>query len=82
MVTVRQASTLDLLEMHQCNHEVLDEYAAYSIKYYLWHFLTYPELQFVAVSEGGKVVGYILSKLEDVSEEFKGRGHITSIGVK
>jgi peptide alpha-N-acetyltransferase len=53
------------------------------MKYYLYHALSWPSLLYVAESDDGKIVGYVMAKMEDEDEE-KGspvHGHITSISV-
>ncbi|KAI9637003.1 putative ard1 family protein [Dioszegia hungarica] len=75
---IRQATIDDLLGMQNANLLNLPE--NYTFKYYLYHALTWPELSYVAVDPQGRVVGYILSKME---EEPAGEphGHVTSISV-
>ena len=54
--------------------------------YYLYHGLSWPHILHVAVSEEGKIVGYVMAKLEDDdnSDKKKQNGveaHITSLSV-
>lgn len=51
------------------------------MKYYFYHLLTWPQLTFVAEDDNGKIVGYVLGKMdeEDVKQP---HGHITSIAVR
>lgn len=53
------------------------------MKYYLYHALSWPELLYVAETEEGKIVGYVLAKIEDEDSEKEEpvHGHITSISV-
>ena len=52
----------------------------YSMKYYYYHLLTWPDISFVAENENGKIVGYVLCKMED--EDLNDiHGHITSVSV-
>lgn len=37
----------------------------YQLKYYLYHILSWPQLLFVAEDNGGKIVGYVLAKMEE-----------------
>lgn len=48
------------------------------MKYYLYHYLSWPQLLMVA-DDGGKIVGYVLAKMEDDAKE--PHGHITSLAV-
>lgn len=51
------------------------------MKYYLYHGLSWPQLSYVAEDENGKIVGYVLAKMEEDSEDDP-HGHITSLAVK
>lgn len=55
----------------------------YQMKYYMYHALSWPSLLYVAESDDGKIVGYVMAKLEDDEESKDGaiHGHITSISV-
>ena len=80
MVSIRRASVEDLLKMQQTNLLCLPE--NYQFKYYIYHYLSWPSLLHVAEDHKGKIVGYVLAKLED--EEIKPgevQGHITSISI-
>ena len=80
MVSIRRATVEDLLKMQQTNLLCLPE--NYQFKYYIYHYLSWPALLHVAEDHNGKIVGYVLAKLED--EEVKSgevQGHITSISV-
>ncbi len=80
MVSIRRATVDDLLKMQQTNLLCLPE--NYQFKYYIYHYLSWPSLLHVAEDHNGKIVGYVLAKLED--EEVKQgevQGHITSISV-
>ena len=80
MVTIRRASADDLLKMQETNLLCLPE--NYQFKYYIYHYLSWPALLHVAEDHNGKIVGYVLAKLED--EDVKPgevQGHITSISV-
>jgi len=54
----------------------------YNLKYYFYHILSWPQLLHVA-DDDGKIVGYVLAKMEDENPEEKAavHGHITSISV-
>ena len=80
MVSIRRATVDDLLKMQQTNLLCLPE--NYQYKYYIYHYLSWPSLLHVAEDHNGKIVGYVLAKLED--EDIKQgeiQGHITSISV-
>ena len=82
MVTIRPAKTTDILEMQHCNLYNLPE--NYNLRYWLYHAMSWPQLPQVAVDDlSGKVVGYVLAKMEDDEgkEDFIPHGHITSISV-
>lgn len=51
------------------------------MKYYFYHGLSWPQLSYVAEDENGKIVGYVLAKMEEDQEDMK-HGHITSLAVK
>eukprot|EP00916_Digyalum_oweni_P013718 GHVL01022511.1.p1 GENE.GHVL01022511.1~~GHVL01022511.1.p1 ORF type:complete len:182 (-),score=14.03 GHVL01022511.1:21-566(-) len=76
MVTIRPATVDDLISMQQCNLQCLPE--NYQMKYYLYHLLTWPQLLYVA-DDFGKIVGYVLAKMEE--DSFEAHGHVTSLAV-
>jgi peptide alpha-N-acetyltransferase len=70
--------------MQQCNLLNLPE--NYSYMYYLYHSLSWPHILHVAESEEGKIVGYVMAKLEDDNDDKKKNdgkveAHITSLSV-
>ncbi|KAL6493848.1 N-alpha-acetyltransferase 10 [Orobanche gracilis] len=77
MVCIRKATVDDLLAMQECNLFCLPE--NYQMKYYLYHILSWPHLLYVAEDYNGKIVGYVLAKMEEESNEC--HGHITSLAV-
>ncbi|KAJ2769479.1 N-terminal acetyltransferase A complex catalytic subunit ard1, partial [Coemansia nantahalensis] len=78
MITIRQAQAKDLPAMQTCNLSNLPE--NYQMKYYLYHLATWPELSFVAENQQGRVVGYVLAKMNDEEETPEAvNGHITSL---
>eukprot|EP00162_Nutomonas_longa_P003508 comp14240_c0_seq1/m.20366 comp14240_c0_seq1/g.20366 ORF comp14240_c0_seq1/g.20366 comp14240_c0_seq1/m.20366 type:complete len:169 (-) comp14240_c0_seq1:3-509(-) len=84
MVFIRKAEACDLISMQNCNLHCLPE--NYQLKYYLYHHLSWPQLCQVAVDEHtGKVVGYVLAKMDDDGSSGKAEkrmhGHITSLAV-
>ena len=80
MVSIRPAKTTDLLEMQQCNLFNLPE--NYNMRYWLYHSMSHPQLPQVAVDHNtGRVVGYVLAKIEEADKKNPLHGHITSISV-
>ena len=80
MVSIRRATVEDLLKMQQTNLLCLPE--NYPYKYYIYHYVSWPSLLHIAEDQKGKILGYVLAKLED--EDIKAgdiQGHITSISV-
>ncbi|KAL9681530.1 hypothetical protein QQ045_013315 [Rhodiola kirilowii] len=49
------------------------------MKYYFYHILSWPHLLYVAEDYNGKIVGYVLAKMEEDSSEC--HGHIMSLAV-
>lgn len=80
-VCIRPATVDDLQWMQNANLTNLPE--NYTLKYYLYHLLTWPEASFVAEIDS-KIIGYVLGKLndeDDASEDEKKVGHVTSLSV-
>merc|ERR1712137_501353 len=67
----------DLPGMQACNLSCLPE--NYQMKYYFYHMLSWPQLPHVAEDYNRKIVGYVLAKMEEDSDEV--HGHITSLAV-
>ena len=67
------------MNMQHCNLLCLPE--NYQMKYYLYHGLSWPQLSYVAEDQRGKIVGYVLAKMEEEPDEVI-HGHITSLAVK
>ncbi|OMJ84645.1 hypothetical protein SteCoe_14162 [Stentor coeruleus] len=78
MVCIRRAQSADLLKIQSCNLMCLPE--NYNLKYYYYHILSWPQLLHVAEMDG-KIVGYVLAKMEDENPDVPIHGHITSISV-
>mmetsp|Transcript_70838 Transcript_70838/g.98135 ORF Transcript_70838/g.98135 Transcript_70838/m.98135 type:complete len:158 (+) Transcript_70838:49-522(+) len=70
-----------MLNMQHCNMRNLPE--NYQMKYYLYHALSWPQLLQVAETHDGKIVGYVMAKMEDDDDADNSveHGHITSISV-
>ncbi|KAI0082475.1 acyl-CoA N-acyltransferase [Panus rudis PR-1116 ss-1] len=78
-MNIRPARVEDLPGMQACNLQNLPE--NYTMKYYMYHGLTWPQLSFVAEDQG-RIVGYILAKMEeDLADDEEPHGHVTSISV-
>ncbi|XP_031563140.1 N-alpha-acetyltransferase 10-like [Actinia tenebrosa] len=78
-MNIRCARPEDLMNMQHCNLLCLPE--NYQMKYYFYHGLSWPQLSYVAEDEKGKIVGYVLAKMEDEPDEAV-HGHITSLAVR
>eukprot|EP00123_Amoebidium_parasiticum_P001033 comp12010_c0_seq1/m.6703 comp12010_c0_seq1/g.6703 ORF comp12010_c0_seq1/g.6703 comp12010_c0_seq1/m.6703 type:complete len:166 (-) comp12010_c0_seq1:71-568(-) len=78
MVNIRRATVEDLMNMQHCNLQCLPE--NYQMKYYFYHALSWPQLSYVAEDDDGKIVGYVLAKMEEDPSEIP-HGHITSLAV-
>jgi len=78
MVSIRQATVQDLLQIQTTNLWCLPE--NYQMKYYFYHLLSWPQLLWVAEDFDGKIVGYVLAKMEEDETQPK-HGHITSLSV-
>lgn len=78
-MNIRCARPEDLMNMQHCNLLCLPE--NYQMKYYFYHGLSWPQLSYVAEDEKGQIVGYVLAKMEEDSED-NPHGHITSLAVK
>ncbi|RUS20622.1 acyl-CoA N-acyltransferase [Endogone sp. FLAS-F59071] len=68
----------DLLSMQNCNLLNLPE--NYQMKYYFYHALSWPQLSYVAEDHKGRIVGYVLAKMEEDPSDDP-HGHITSLSV-
>ncbi|BFU24737.1 acetyltransferase, GNAT family protein [Entamoeba histolytica HM-1:IMSS-B] len=77
MINIRRATPEDLPKLQGANLINLAE--NYTMKYYYYHLLLWPSITYLAECVDGKVVGYVLTKMdEDSTTPF---GHITSISV-
>jgi len=73
------ANVDDLIHMQRTNLFCLPE--NYQMKYYFYHLLSWPQLLFIAEDYDGSIVGYVLAKMEEDSEDRPAHGHITSLAV-
>jgi len=78
-MNIRVAKPEDLMNTQHCNLLCLPE--NYQMKYYFYHGLSWPQLSYVAEDADGRIVGYVLAKMEEDSDE-EPHGHITSLAVK
>ena len=78
MVSIQPCVAEDLFSMQACNTANLPE--NYQMKYYFYHFLSWPQLLYIAESNMNETAGYVLAKMNDESEPHC-HGHITSISV-
>ncbi|KAG2154951.1 silencing group B protein [Suillus bovinus] len=85
-MNIRAVRVEDLAGMQDCNLHNLPE--NYTMKYYLYHALSWPSLSYVAEDHNGRIVGYILAKMEELDEQdpqfatnHVPHGHVTSISV-
>ena len=76
-VSIRNATLDDLVSMQQTNLWCLPE--NYQLKYYFYHIMSWPQLLQVAEDDCGRIVGYVLAKMEEDAEV--PHGHITSLAV-
>jgi len=81
MVSIRPAQISDLVQMQSTNLHCLPE--NYQMRYYLYHLNSWPGLSQVAEDYKGRIVGYVLSKMEeDLKKGDEPHGHITSLAVQ
>ncbi|KAM5271770.1 N-alpha-acetyltransferase 11 [Ctenodactylus gundi] len=78
-MNIRNARPGDLVNMQHCNLLCLPE--NYQMKYYFYHVLSWPQLSYIAEDEDGKIVGYVLAKMDEDPDDVP-HGHITSLAVK
>ncbi|EPT24579.1 N-acetyltransferase family protein [Toxoplasma gondii ME49] len=78
MATLRRADVFDLFAMQNANFINLPE--NYIMKYYFFHAVSWPQLLSVSHDSQGKLVGYVLAKLEE-DDPTDHHGHVTSVAV-
>ncbi|EPY53020.1 NatA N-acetyltransferase complex catalytic subunit Ard1 [Schizosaccharomyces cryophilus OY26] len=76
---IRPARVEDLVGMQHCNLNNLPE--NYQLKYYLYHAISWPMLSYVATNPKGRIVGYVLAKMEEEPKDGIPHGHVTSLSV-
>jgi len=80
-MNIRAARVGDLIGMQACNLQNLPE--NYGMKFWMLHEMTWP-ISFVAEDNKGRIVGYVLAKIEEPPEDDKTaeiHGHVNSISV-
>ncbi|KAF8577676.1 silencing group B protein [Ramaria rubella] len=79
-MNIRRARAEDLLGMQACNLNNLPE--NYQMKFYFWHAIGWPHLSYVAEDHKGRIVGYILAKIDESPDDGTPlNGHVNSISV-
>jgi len=93
-MNIRLATANDLMAMQAANLQNLPE--NYVMKFWIYHALTWPQISFVAEDHKGRIVGYVLAKIDDdhdnddtndkspknnTTKDPEIRGHINSISV-
>jgi len=93
-MNIRLATADDLMGMQAANLQNLPE--NYVMKFWMYHALTWPQISFVAEDHKGRIVGYVLAKIDNDNEDNEDhqeqqtnvngtnpeiRGHINSISV-
>ncbi|KAJ3874738.1 acyl-CoA N-acyltransferase [Lentinula edodes] len=80
-MNIRLARAEDVVDMQQANLVNLPE--NYHIRLWIYHIVTWPQLSYVAEDRKGRIVGYVLAKIDEESEDKSAdvHGHINSISV-
>ncbi|KAJ3837234.1 acyl-CoA N-acyltransferase [Lentinula raphanica] len=80
-MNIRCARAEDVVGMQQANLFNLPE--NYHIRLWIYHIITWPQLSYVVEDSKGRIVGYVLAKIEEESEDkpLEIHGHINSISV-
>ncbi|KAJ7496191.1 acyl-CoA N-acyltransferase [Mycena galericulata] len=86
-MNIRLAKADDLLAMQAANLQNLPE--NYSSRLWVYHIITWPQISFVAEDAKGRIVGYVLAKIDDPKKDDDEprksaeaiHGHINSISV-
>ncbi|KAJ6461153.1 acyl-CoA N-acyltransferase [Mycena vitilis] len=87
-MNIRLAKPEDLPGIQATNLQNLPE--NYSMKFWIYHAMTWPQISFVAEDNKGRIVGYVLAKIDEEetedgakkdSEKAEVHGHVNSISV-
>ncbi|KAG6819464.1 N-alpha-acetyltransferase 10 [Arthromyces matolae] len=80
---LRGSQVDDLLGMQAANLQNLPE--NYVMKFWMYHAMTWPQISYVAEDHKGRIVGYVLAKIEESNDDDKDKepihGHVNSISV-
>lgn len=79
MTTIRRFRTDDLLRFNNINLDVLTE--TYNMNFYFHYLARWPELCVVGESPLGKLMGYIIGKVEGSEQNETWHGHVTALTV-
>ncbi|KNH04896.1 hypothetical protein XU18_3954 [Perkinsela sp. CCAP 1560/4] len=63
----REATARDLIDIQCANIKCLPE--NYHLKFFFYHYLSWPSLIQVQVDFAGKITGYVLAKMDDFEED-------------
>ncbi|KAJ6512308.1 acyl-CoA N-acyltransferase [Mycena vulgaris] len=85
-MNIRLAKPEDLLGVQATNLQNLPE--NYLLKFWMYHLMTWPQLSFVAEDHKGRIVGYVLAKIDEGEDDggegpkdAAAHGHVNSISV-
>ncbi|KAK6977703.1 N-acetyltransferase domain-containing protein [Favolaschia claudopus] len=79
-MNLRLAKPEDLPHIQAANLQNLPE--NYSMKFWMYHILTWPQISFVAEDNKGRIVGYVLARVKDPANKAPEiHGHVNSISV-
>ncbi|KAF5366154.1 hypothetical protein D9758_005773 [Tetrapyrgos nigripes] len=78
-MNIRLARVEDLMGMQAANLENLPE--NYLMKFWIYHSCAWPQLSYVAEDEKGRIVGYVLAKIDEEDNAEEVHGHVNSISV-
>ncbi|KAH7920769.1 acyl-CoA N-acyltransferase [Leucogyrophana mollusca] len=79
-MNVRPAKAGDLVNIQACNMQNLPE--NYSMRFWLYCALTWPQVSFVAEDHKGRIIGYVLSSIEGGgADDVPLYGHVNSLSV-
>ncbi|PWZ56773.1 N-terminal acetyltransferase B complex catalytic subunit NAA20 [Zea mays] len=77
MTTIRRFCCDDLLRFASVNLDHLTE--TFNMSFYMTYLARWPDYFHAAVSPGGRVMGYIMGKVEGQGESW--HGHVTAVSV-
>ncbi|KAJ1981902.1 N(alpha)-acetyltransferase 20, NatB catalytic subunit [Dimargaris verticillata] len=77
MTSIRRFNPLDLFKFNNVNLDVFTE--TYNISFYFQYLAKWPDMFHVAVSPSGRLMGYLMGKVEGRGTSW--HGHVTAITV-